>query len=166
MSTITRLHRRFLLLYRYSQTDPYKVANIWRKLGVPVGEGTAIYRNVRLGRGGKDPIEIGANCTLTGCTILGHDASTNLAMGIAPGKPSMNIPVIIEDDCFIGLAAVVLMGVRVGKGAIIGAGAIVTKDVPAGMVVGGNPAKVICSVEELVNRRRELQKTHPEYFEF
>lgn len=102
--------------------------------------------------------------TKTGCTILGHDASTNLAMGIAPGQPSMKGPVIIEDDCFIGVDAIVLMGVRVGKGSIVGAGAVVTKDVPAGMVVGGNPAKVICSVDELVQRRMTLRQEHPEYF--
>jgi serine O-acetyltransferase len=51
-------------------------------------------------------------------------------------------PPVIEDDVFIGINAVVLCG-RVGKGAIIGAGAIVLEDVPPGAVVAGNPAKVI-----------------------
>ena len=52
-------------------------------------------------------------------------------------------PVIIEDDTWIGSNAIILKGVTVGHGAIVGAGAIVTKDVPPYAIVGGNPAKVI-----------------------
>lgn len=73
-------------------------------------------------------------------------------------------PVIIEDDCFIGFHSIILMGVRIGKGSIIGAGSVVTKDVPPGMVVAGNPARIICSVKELVDKRKEIAKEHPEFF--
>ena len=52
-------------------------------------------------------------------------------------------PVIIEDDVWIGARAIILSGVRIGTGAVIGAGAVVTKDVPAYAVVGGNPACVL-----------------------
>ena len=52
-------------------------------------------------------------------------------------------PVVIEDDVWIGSRVTILPGVRVGKGAIIGASAVVTKDVPPYAVVGGNPAKII-----------------------
>lgn len=52
-------------------------------------------------------------------------------------------PVVIEDDTWIGSNAIILKGVTVGHGAIVGAGAIVTKDVPPYAIVGGNPAKVI-----------------------
>lgn len=76
----------------------------------------------------------------------------------------MRMPVVIEDDCFIGSQALVLMGVTIGRGSIVGAGAIVTRDVPPGVVVAGNPAKVICTVEELLAKRRQLAKEHPEYF--
>lgn len=51
--------------------------------------------------------------------------------------------VIIEDDVWIGARAIILKSVRVGKGAIVGAGAVVTKDIPPYAIVGGNPAKVI-----------------------
>lgn len=56
-------------------------------------------------------------------------------------------PVEIEDDVFIGTRAIVLPGVRVGKGAVIGAGAVVTRDVPANAICAGNPARVIRSIE-------------------
>lgn len=52
-------------------------------------------------------------------------------------------PVVINDDVWIGTRAVILPGVRIGEGAIIGACAVVTKDVPPYAIVAGNPAKVI-----------------------
>ena len=52
-------------------------------------------------------------------------------------------PVSIGDDVWIGARAIILSGVRVGRGSVIGAGAIVSKDVPEGAVVVGNPARVI-----------------------
>ena len=144
--------------------DPLEIAHLWRRQGMSIGSNTYIYRNVEFGRSGKDPITIGSNCVLTGCTVLGHDASTNRALGIKPGEHSIIQPVVIEDDCFIGANAIVLMGVTIGKGSIVGAGAVVTTDVPPSSVVGGNPAKVICSVDELIHRRKALAVDHPEYF--
>lgn len=52
-------------------------------------------------------------------------------------------PVIINDDVWIGRNVVVMPGITIGKGAIVGAGAVVTKDVPPYAIVGGVPAKVI-----------------------
>jgi len=58
-------------------------------------------------------------------------------------EPPSATPVIIEDDVLIGANCVVLEGVRVGKGAVVAAGSVVTQDVPSGYVVAGVPAKVI-----------------------
>lgn len=52
-------------------------------------------------------------------------------------------PIVIKDDVWIGTNALILSGVTVGQGAIIGAGSVVTKDVPAYSIVVGNPAKVV-----------------------
>ena len=52
-------------------------------------------------------------------------------------------PVCIEDDVWIGTGAIILPGITVGKGAIIGAGSVVTKDIPPYAIVGGNPARII-----------------------
>jgi acetyltransferase-like isoleucine patch superfamily enzyme len=57
-------------------------------------------------------------------------------------SPIQFAPVIIEDDCDLGVGVVVLPGVRIGKGAQIGAGAVVAEDVPAYSVAIGVPAKV------------------------
>jgi acetyltransferase-like isoleucine patch superfamily enzyme len=56
----------------------------------------------------------------------------------------------VEDDVSIGGNATILPGVRIGKGALVGAGAVVTADVGPGLVVAGNPARVVKKVEELV----------------
>ena len=51
----------------------------------------------------------------------------------------------LEDDCWIASHAVILSGVTIGRGSVVAAGSIVTKDVPPYSVVGGNPAKLIRS---------------------
>jgi len=52
-------------------------------------------------------------------------------------------PVVIEDDVWIGARAILLPGVRIGTGSVVGAGAVVSRDVPPGVIVAGNPAKVV-----------------------
>ncbi|MBN4076893.1 acyltransferase [Mariprofundus ferrooxydans] len=57
-------------------------------------------------------------------------------------------PVVIDDDVWIGCSSIILRGVHVGQGAVIGAGSVVTKDVPEWTVVAGNPAKEIRAIPE------------------
>ena len=67
--------------------------------------------------------------------------------------------VVIEDDVWIGSNAIILKGVHVGFGSVIGAGAIVTKDVPEGCIVAGSPASVIGARfkgEDLEKHKKEL----------
>jgi acetyltransferase-like isoleucine patch superfamily enzyme len=52
-------------------------------------------------------------------------------------------PIVVEDDVWIGSKATITRGVHIGRGAIIGANSVVTRDVDAGSIVGGNPARVI-----------------------
>jgi acyl-[acyl carrier protein]--UDP-N-acetylglucosamine O-acyltransferase len=82
-----------------------------------------------------------------GSIILAHDASTVIHSGKLRVEKT-----IIGNKVFLGANAVILPGVKVGNGAIIGAGAVVTKDVPEYTVVGGNPARVITTVAEYIKK--------------
>lgn len=110
-------------------------------IGAVVGEGTTIDMNATLGgraTTGKN-VHVGAGAVLAGVI-----------------EPPSAQPVIIEDDVLIGANAVVLEGVRVGKGAVVAAGAIVTEDVPAGSVVAGTPARVIKQAHEVEGSKIEI----------
>lgn len=61
-------------------------------------------------------------------------------------RDASSAPVCIEGDVFIGARALILKGVRIGWGAVIGAGAVVTKHVEACQIVAGNPARVVGAV--------------------
>ena len=61
------------------------------------------------------------------------------------------------DNVFIGAHAIIMGGIKIGPNAIIAAGSVVVKDVSPNTVVGGNPARVICSMDDYINRRKELQ---------
>lgn len=74
-------------------------------------------------------------------TILSYP--TNLKFGWEKTGALSKGPIIIEDDVWLGYGVLVLSGVRVGQGAIVAAGSVVTKNVPPYAIVGGNPATVI-----------------------
>ena len=77
-----------------------------------------------------------------------EDALANVPGGELRLRPRVESrPVIIEDDVWIGIGAIVLKGVRIGRGARIGAGAVVTRDVPDGAAVSGNPARAAAAGE-------------------
>lgn len=75
--------------------------------------------------------------------------------------PENDLPVIIEDDVWLGTGCIILKGVTLGQGSVVAAGALVIKDVPPYSIVGGVPAKVIkmrFSEEEIEIHKREINK--------
>ena len=89
-------------------------------------------------------ITIGNHVLLgTGCLIADFDGHPIDPDERRLGGKGKSKPIVIEDDVLIGARAIVLKGVTIGKGSVIGAGAVVTKSVPAYSIVAGNPATVI-----------------------
>lgn len=73
-----------------------------------------------------------------------QDAAANAPGGDRSQRPAVETrPVVIEDDAWVGVGAMILKGVRIGAGARVGAGAVVARDVPAGATVAGNPAQPV-----------------------
>lgn len=74
-----------------------------------------------------------------------------------------DLGVVIEDDVWVGARAAILRGVRVGRGSVVGAGAVVTKSVPPYAVIAGNPARVVrfkWDVDTILRHERELYPEH------
>lgn len=102
-----------------------------------IGEHTRINRRCLLDARG--PLRIGDNVSVSAEVAI-------LTTQHRPEDPDFRVesrPVVIEDHVWIGMRAMVMPGVTVGRGAVIAAGAVVTRDVPPLAVVGGVPAKVI-----------------------
>jgi hypothetical protein len=83
-----------------------------------------------------DRVFVGANCVIVDTDFHPLDPAVRQADVLA----GAHRPVIIEDDVFIGMQSIILKGVHVCAGSVIGAASVVTRDVPAGAVVAGNPA--------------------------
>lgn len=139
--------------------------NEWAKFLARWGRLHSVGRDVHINLGCNitDPrlVSIGNNVTLSSCTILGHDGVIRILNARYNKKLDSVGPVIIKDNCFVGYGAIVMPRVTIGPDAIVAAGAIVTKDVPPGTVVGGNPARVLCRTSELVERLEKRSADYP-----
>jgi acetyltransferase-like isoleucine patch superfamily enzyme len=114
-----------------------------REAKISIGEGTYINRYTMIDA--HREIKIGRNCMIgPHCYIT--DANHGKGAGVLVKHQSMEMrPVIIEDDVWLGAGVIVLPGVRLGRACVIGAGAVVTTDVPPEAVYAGVPAARIGS---------------------
>lgn len=144
-----------------------------RNSAIPLLDTTSVNARIEPGAFIRDQVTIGDNVVIMMGAVINIGANigaeTMIDMGVVLGgraqigkrchigagsviagviEPPSASPVVIEDDVVIGANAVVIEGIRVGKGAVVGAGSIVTKDVPAGAVVVGNPAHIVKEVKD------------------
>lgn len=105
--------------------------------------------------GENSMIDMGA--VLGGRAIVGkncHIGAGAVLAGVV--EPPSASPVVVEDDVLIGANAVVIEGVRIGKGSVVAAGAVVIEDVPENVVVGGIPARILKAKDEKTAGNTEL----------
>ena len=137
---------------------------------ISVGADSGIYRNAFFELGPDASVTIGDHCTLVApilriesaltigdYALIAHDVVITDCEGIDRARPRVAHgrlapcnceprPVRIGDDVWIATRAIVLAGVTIGDGAIVGAGAVVSQDVPARTIVSGNPARVVATI--------------------
>jgi acetyltransferase-like isoleucine patch superfamily enzyme len=114
---------------------------------IEIGDGTSIHNYFHCGAASS--VKIGKNVLIAGRVfITDHDHEFENSAPLSQGSGLNTEPVVIEDEVWIGEGAVILKGVTVGKRAVIGANAVVTKDVLPYTVVGGVPARFIRKIDK------------------
>lgn len=127
-----------------------------RKDGAQIGEGCSIHKTVSFGEEAC-LIHIGDNTRVSyGTKIIAHDGGlwTLRKMGLLPDADFF-APVYIGNNTHIGNNSVIMPGVHIGNNCIIGVGAIVTKDIPDNSVAVGVPARVIESIQDYYEKRKD-----------
>ncbi len=108
-----------------------------------VGEDTRILNDVHIGAASL--VEIGAHCGIAaGCLIIDHEHDFSAPLDADRRNRRISAsPVVLEDHAFLGERAIVLKGVRIGRGAVIGANSVVTRSVEPFTMQAGSPARTI-----------------------
>lgn len=114
---------------------------------IEIGSNSGIGKNAYISNiGGGGEVIIGNNVMMAPDVVIltkSHEyGDIKIPMNM---QKSYSSTVIIEDDVWIGIRTIILPGVKIGKGSIIGAGAVLTKDIPPYSIAGGVPAKIIKS---------------------
>lgn len=142
-------------------SSPYFYTKILRMEGIDIGEHTIIYdpNSQTIDRERTWMLKIGDYCKIAkGCTILTHDYSRSVMRmvdGQIIGEAGMTI---IGNNVFIGMHSTILMGTHIGDNVIVGAGSVVSGNVPSNVVIAGNPAKIIRTLEEHIAIRKKKSR--------
>lgn len=121
-----------------------------RMKGYDIHATAILERNIHLDRLYPAGVHVGKNTLIaSGVTILSHDHCKRI-----DGQPLL-AETYIGSRCFVAVNATILPGIRIGDEVIVGAGSVVSKDVPSNVIVAGNPARIIRNNIEM-NERAEL----------
>lgn len=144
------------------QLDTRYVQRRWqrlRQLGMHIGEGVNLPRSTTIDASHCFLIHIGDWCGFgEECVILAHEGQMDEFLDAGRvGK------VVIHEHSHIGTRSVILPGVEIGPRTIVGANSLITRSLPPDTVCAGSPAKVICSLEEYLDRHRRQMRERPTF---
>ena len=140
---IGKLKRFYELKIRKKSVYDLNIQRLKRE-GMTIGKQTQIYAVPFA----LEPylVKVGEKCTIAADVIcMTHD---NSIIHHFPNKTDMFGKIVIGDNCFVGARSILMAGITIGSNSIVAAGSVVTKSVPENVVVGGNPAKIIETIEE------------------
>ena len=151
----------FIYLLFRGLKKAFRVSHIYvaKKNGLIVGEDTLLIGSQDFG---SEPflIEIGRKCLVTDCfSFVTHDCSIQVPL-IEKGASVESVyshkstygKIILKDNVFLGVSAILLPNTEVGENSIVAAGAVVKGKFPKNSVLAGNPAKIICTIDEYYNK--------------
>ncbi len=171
------------LLYEYNATrptEPQKRAELLKQMFAEIGNdcyiepplhsnfgghhchfGNYVYANFNLTMVDDTDIYVGDNTMLAPNVVLATAAHPILPQLRSQGY-QYNLPVKIGKNCWLGAGVIVLPGVTIGDNSVIGAGSVVTKDIPANVVAVGNPCRVLRPIsdrnKEYYYRNKKIDK--------
>jgi acetyltransferase-like isoleucine patch superfamily enzyme len=135
----------------------------YRMTNVQIGEGTVINRNLVISDDYEPLVWIGERVAISpNVTLIAASAPNNSLMAQFPSICSSIIKkaaIRIEDDAWIGANVIILAGLTIGRCSVIGAGSVVTKSIPAGVIACGVPARVIKRISEFEEGNCECMNT-------
>ena len=124
---------------------PLTIRPIGCAKNISIGDMTFLNTHIRFGCP-DEPIIIGRHCYI-GPNVMFETTGHSLVHRPKNGRDRYTQPITVEDEVWIGAGAIILSGVTVRRGAVVAAGAVVTKDVPPLTVVAGVPAKIFKKIE-------------------
>ncbi len=154
MKLLNKLYEAYI-----SSFGDYEKKRCWLiKKGAKIGEGTKI--NARLDAFGTEPylVEVGKDCLFAfGIKFLTHDGGIKVLNSLNKFEKKCDKVgrIVVGNNVYIGMDAFIMPNVTIGDNCIIGAKAVVTKDVPANSVYAGVPARKICDLDEYYEKVKD-----------
>ena len=108
---------------------------------ISVGPATQFSNNVQVFA--EQSVVIGSRCLIGDAVLILDSDFHDLSAEGRHSRPAETSPVVLEDNVFIGSRVIILKGVTIGKDSVVGAGSVVVRSIPPGVIAAGNPAKVI-----------------------
>lgn len=165
MNIVKKIKRHLSLLIAQRSSDNY--IRYLRKQGVEIGDRTYIQdpKHTQIDYSRPSLVSIGENCFFnSNVCILTHDWVTNVFINSGRDFINSSGKVSIGNNVSFGQNVMVLKGVNIGDNCFIGAGSIVTKNIPPNSIAAGSPCKVIMSLQDYYQKRKE--KSEEEALEY
>ena len=159
MKIFKKIKRKIKYLFNRQLTSD-ELNEILKSRGIEIGNKTVFYgaNNIVVDTQRPWMIKIGAYTKITqGTIILQHDYSRSVLRRKYGDLLCEAGKTVIGNNCFIGMNSIILMGTHIGDNVIIGAGSIVSGNIPDNVVIAGNPARIIRTLDEHYKIRKSKQ---------